>query len=96
MEVFGIMLDRYVEHIRTALMDADPDQPEWREALIGSQSVFIATADELKEFEFAYNRLIAQFVTKWGARTDDESLRPPGGRLVEILAFGVPIDRAPE
>lgn len=92
-EVHAVMLERYFEHVRRAVDPAEPMPEPWRDALIGTQSVFLLTAEELRQFEFAYNRLIASFVSKWGPRSDEGGTRPADARLVEILTFGVPIDR---
>lgn len=92
-EVHAVMLERYFEHVRRAVDPTEPMPDAWRDSLVGTQSVFLVTAAELRQFDFAYNRLIASFVAKWGSRSDDGASRPDDARLVEIVTFGVPIDR---
>lgn len=88
--VHGVMLDRYLERVRNAILDAPNGPREWYEAIIGTEMMFFITAEELREINDAIDDLRRRFTDRWGNRLQRE-LRPEGARAVELLFFGIPV-----
>jgi hypothetical protein len=83
-----VMLGRALDRLRESERRT-PEQPEeWRRAMhTGSEVVAWLTADELKEM----NDEIAAVLEKHMDRLTDPEKRPPGARLCEFVAWGVPV-----
>jgi DNA-binding transcriptional ArsR family regulator len=62
------------------------DPPEWREAADSIQSVGWLTVDELRDLNTKIFELMSQHLD----RVADPGLRPPGSRLVRMVAWAVP------
>lgn len=93
--VFEVMLDRYFDRIRRAILAAPTQPREWTEAMAGTESVLFLTADEVKEVAKAYDETFMRFSDRWRERDQHAESRPPGTRAVELLFFAVPIDEPP-
>ncbi|MFD2765619.1 ArsR/SmtB family transcription factor [Micromonospora eburnea] len=90
-----VLLDRYVQRLRTVVDDAPTYPREWYEAAVGQQHLFHLTPAELAEFAAAYRELVADFATRFDRRRTETAARPAGALPVELLFFGYPV-RAPE
>ena len=76
-------LDRLAEARRR-----EPEEPrEWQDAGRGSEYATWLTAAELQEM----NDEIVEVLRRHFDRLTDPSLRPPGSRLCEFVAWGVPM-----
>ena len=79
----GRALDRLSEARRR-----EPEEPrEWQEAAGGSEYATWLTAAELKEM----NDDVVAVLRRHLDRLHDPTLRPPGSRLCEFVAWGVPM-----
>jgi predicted ArsR family transcriptional regulator len=79
----GRALDRLSEARRR-----EPEEPkEWQEAAGGSEYAVWVTAEELQQM----NADIVAVLRRHFARLEDASQRPPGSRLCEFVAWGVPM-----
>jgi hypothetical protein len=83
-----MLLQRQVaryQHARTQLID--DGERDWAEAASSSQSASWLTAEELD----AINIEIREVLDRHADRLADPSRRPPGSRLCEFVAWGVPL-----
>ncbi|NIK60099.1 winged helix-turn-helix domain-containing protein [Kribbella shirazensis] len=81
-----VMMGRAMERLREANRRAPKEPEEWREAQTGSEMVAWLTADELKEMNEAVGAVLRRYIE----RLTDPAQRPPGARLCEFVAWGVP------
>jgi hypothetical protein len=66
----------------------EPEEPrEWQDAARGSEYATWLTAAELQEM----NDDVVAVLRRHLERLHDPSLRPPGSRLCEFVAWGVPM-----
>ena len=93
--VFEVMLGRYFDRLRGAILTSPTQPREWNEAMAGTESMLFITADEAKEVAKAYDDMLLGFSDRWGARSQQIETRPPGTRAVEVLFFAVPVDELP-
>lgn len=93
--VFEVMLGRYFDRIRRAILAAPTQPREWNEAMAGTESMLFITADEAKEVAKAYDEMLLGFSHRWGERTQHAETRPSGTRAVELLFFATPINEPP-
>jgi hypothetical protein len=83
-----MLLQRQVaryQHARTQLID--DGERDWAEAASSTQSASWLTAEELD----AINIEIREVLDRHAERLADPSRRPPGSRLCEFVAWGVPL-----
>jgi DNA-binding transcriptional ArsR family regulator len=80
---FGRVFERF-EHWRRIRRSYPED---WQEACGLDESAMYVTTDELRELTSELRAILARFT----GRLADPSLRPPGSRLVEVLAAAYPV-----
>jgi len=81
-----VMMGRAMDRLREAQQRLPEEPEEWRVAQNGTEMVAWLTADELKEMNDAINAVLDRHV----GRLTDPAQRPPGSRLCEFVAWGVP------
>ncbi len=81
-----MVLNRSLARLREADERAAEEPREWREASRSVQNMVWVTAAELGEL----NAEIAEVVLRFLDRFEDAAARPPGSRLCELVAWGVP------
>jgi len=81
-----ILLDHEYQAFRDRERWKSTDPAEWRDAASSIQSVGWLTVDELRELNAAIFRLVSEHLD----RVADPALRPPGSRLVRMVAWAVP------
>ncbi|MEU4295238.1 helix-turn-helix domain-containing protein [Kribbella sp. NPDC026596] len=81
-----VVMGRAMDRLREAQQRAPEESEEWREAHSSTEMVAWLTADELKEMNDAINAVLDRHVE----RLTEPEQRPPGSRLCEFVAWGVP------
>ena len=81
-----VVTSRALDRLDEARRRAADEPLEWRQATGDVEYATWLTADELE----AANAEILAVVSRHFDRFTDESLRPPGSRLCEFVAWGVP------
>jgi DNA-binding transcriptional ArsR family regulator len=77
-------VDRY--HEAMATLQDDPD-PAWRRSSSMAENAVWLTPDEFREIREA----VFETLMRHRDRLTDPSVRPPGSRLCEFVAWGVPV-----
>ena len=93
-QAHAVMLDRYFTRARRAILGLSLETPQWRNAIIGEESMFLVTAEELAEFKEAFERMQQSFIERWAPRREGKAEAPHGARVIEVLLFGVPVQPA--
>jgi DNA-binding transcriptional ArsR family regulator len=81
-----VTMGRAMDRLRESQQRMPDETEEWRTAQSGTEMVAWLTAEELKEMNEAINAVLDRHVE----RLTDPSRRPPGARLCEFVAWGVP------
>ncbi|MEV0797039.1 helix-turn-helix domain-containing protein [Kribbella sp. NPDC050281] len=81
-----VMMGRAMDRLREAQQRAPEESEEWRAAHSSAEMIAWLTADELKEMNVAINAVLDRYVE----RLTEPKERPPGARLCEFVAWGVP------
>jgi DNA-binding transcriptional ArsR family regulator len=81
-----VTMGRAMDRLRESQQRMPDETEEWRTAQSGTEMVAWLTAEELKEMNAAINAVLDRHVE----RLTDPSRRPPGARLCEFVAWGVP------
>ena len=81
-----VMLDRTLARLRESEARAGGEPAEWQRASGSSEYATWLTAAELE----ALNDEIREVHARYADRLTDPSLRPPGSRMCEFVAWGVP------
>jgi DNA-binding transcriptional ArsR family regulator len=81
-----VTMGRAMDRLRESQQRMPDETEEWRTAQSGTEMVAWLTADELKDMNEAINAVLDRHVE----RLTDPSRRPPGARLCEFVAWGVP------
>lgn len=84
------MLERWVDRFLASTELLAETDPEWREASQLTQTMGWLTLEELREVNEAVTELIRAFED----RIADPEKRPEGARLVELVAWGAPVEVA--
>ena len=80
------MMERWVDrYLRADVIEA---VPEWREASRLTQTMGWLTAEELREV----NDRVVELIRAYEGRVYDETARPDGSRLVEMVAWGAAVE----
>jgi predicted ArsR family transcriptional regulator len=89
--VAAIWIDRWLDRARQRLARAFDYPEEWQDAAVASESYTYLNADEAKDLNEAFHRLIEPYRD----RQYDASIRPPDSERYEVLFFGYPLDDPP-
>jgi len=81
-----VMMGRAMDRLREAQQRSSEESEEWRDAQAHTEMVAWLTADELKEMNAAITAVLDRHVE----RLTEPEQRPPGARLCEFVAWGVP------
>lgn len=81
-----VVMARSLDRLREAQDRLVDEPPEWRDAQGSSEIMVWLTAEELAETTAAISELLYTHFD----RLTDASKRPPGARLCEFVAWGVP------
>jgi predicted ArsR family transcriptional regulator len=82
-----VTMTRALDRLSESRRRARDDSREWTEAAAGGEYATWLTAEELS----AVNAELTEVLLRHLDRITDESLRPPGSRLCEFVAWGVPV-----
>ena len=82
-----MMLERNLERLHAARAQAPEEPPQWRAAMGVMQSATWLTDEELAQHNAEINAILMRDLD----RLTDASKRPEGARLVELVAWGVPV-----
>lgn len=85
-----VMLERWVDRYLSSTERLAETAPEWREASVLTESIGWLTLDELREV----NEAVASVIRRYEDRITDHAARPEGSRLVEMVAWGAPVEMA--
>lgn len=80
------MMERWVDRYLRA--DVIEPEPEWREASRLTQTMGWLTAEELRDV----NDRVVELIRAYEGRVYDETARPEGSRLVEMVAWGAAVE----
>jgi DNA-binding transcriptional ArsR family regulator len=84
--VSEVMMGRAIDRLRESQERLSSEPEDWRKAQGGAESLAWLTADELT----ALNEEIVELFNRYAERLTDESARPQGSRLCELVGWGVP------
>jgi DNA-binding transcriptional ArsR family regulator len=85
-----VILDRELEAFR-AWQAARRQQPEeWRDASFMTQSWDYLTVEELDALRKDFQALMEHHVVRHVAERADPAKRPPGARMIRLVAWGIP------
>ena len=84
------MLERWVDRFLGASARLAESDPEWSAAADLTQAMGWMTSEELRQV----NTEVEAVVMRYAARLDDPASRPEGARLVEMVAWGAPVEVA--
>lgn len=83
-----VMLERWVDRFLDSTERLAGTDPDWREAAAVTQTMGWLTLDELNEV----NSAVAELIRSFEDRITDPAARPEGSRLVELVAWGAPVE----
>ncbi|WP_405072238.1 winged helix-turn-helix domain-containing protein [Kribbella sp. NBC_01510] len=81
-----VVMSRAMDRLREFQQRAPEETEEWRKAQTSNEMVAWLTADELKEMNDAITAVLDRYVE----RLTEPQRRPPGSRLCEFVAWGIP------
>ena len=81
-----VVMSRAMDRLREFQQRAPEETEEWRTAQTSTEMVAWLTADELKEMNDAITAVLDRYVE----RLTEPQRRPPGSRLCEFVAWGIP------
>ena len=81
-----VTMGRAMDRLRESQQRAPEETEEWRAAQTSTEMVAWLTADELKEMNDAITAVLDRYVE----RLTEPRQRPPGSRLCEFVAWGIP------
>ncbi|WP_328521396.1 winged helix-turn-helix domain-containing protein [Kribbella sp. NBC_00359] len=81
-----VVMSRAMDRLREFQQRAPEETEEWRTAQTSNEMVAWLTADELKEMNDAITAVLDRHVE----RLTEPQQRPPGSRLCEFVAWGIP------
>jgi DNA-binding transcriptional ArsR family regulator len=81
-----VMMGRALDRLREAQQRMGDETPEWQAAQHAIETATWLTAAELAEM----NAAITEVLDRHSERLTDPAQRPPGSRLCEFVAWGVP------
>jgi DNA-binding transcriptional ArsR family regulator len=81
-----VVMSRAMDRLRESQQRAPEETEEWRAAQTSTEMVAWLTADELKELNDAITAVLDRYVE----RLTEPQQRPPGSRLCEFVAWGIP------
>jgi hypothetical protein len=81
-----VVMGRAMDRLRESQQRAPEETEEWRAAQTSTEMVAWLTADELKEMNDAITVVLDRYVD----RLTEPRQRPPGARLCEFVAWGIP------
>ena len=81
-----VVMSRAMDRLREFQQRAPEETEEWRAAQTSTEMVAWLTADELKEMNDAITAVLDRYVE----RLTEPQRRPPGSRLCEFVAWGIP------
>ena len=84
------MLERWLDRFLDASARLTGTDPEWSAAADLTQELAWLTAEELRQV----NDEVAAVVSRFHHRVEDPESRPAGSRLVEMVAWGAPVEMA--
>lgn len=82
-ELASLSVSREAERISRFLARIDEEAPEWVEAVTLTRSSFWATAEEMAQLSRDLQEIAHE---RFGGRSADPSLRPPGARFGRLFA----------
>ncbi|HET6988996.1 MAG TPA: helix-turn-helix domain-containing protein [Kribbella sp.] len=81
-----VVMGRAMDRLRESQQRMPEETEEWRAAQTSTEMVAWLTADELKELNDAISAVLDRYVE----RLTEPEQRPPGSRLCEFVAWGIP------
>lgn len=90
-----VILDRELAAFRAWQATRRQHPEEWRAASFMTQSWDYLTVEELDALRRDFQALIERHLLRHATERVDPAKRPPGGRMVRLVAWGIPGDSTP-